>query len=107
MQLRALIELSGYCETRNQFLRCCMNIFHLSACNKNFLRIFCPAFAEQNIRMKDNEKNSEYRFNFFESFAPVFALQDIETFALGFIDVNQGLCHWSIIIKNCANSIEI
>ena len=38
MQLRALIELSGYCETRNPFLRCCINMFHSSPCNKNFLK---------------------------------------------------------------------
>jgi len=30
------------------------------------------------------------------------SLLNTETFALGFIDVNQGHCHWSMIIKNYA-----
>ena len=39
----------------------------------------------------------------FKFFASVFILMNTETFALGFIDVNQGRSHWSMIIKNCAN----
>ena len=52
--------------------------------------------------MKDNERNSEYGFNHLNLFSSVFILQNTETFALGFIDVNQGYCHWSMIIKNYA-----
>jgi len=36
MQLRALIELSGYCETRNQFLWLCTKYF--SPCSKIFFK---------------------------------------------------------------------
>jgi len=35
---------------------------------QNFLTIFCPAFAGQNIRMKDNERNSEYGLNYLNLF---------------------------------------
>ena len=50
--------------------------------------------------MKDNERNSKYGFNYLNLFA---FLPDTETFVLGFLDVNQGLRRWSMIIKNCAN----
>ncbi|HEX6171576.1 MAG TPA: hypothetical protein VFZ33_17950 [Chitinophagaceae bacterium] len=53
--------------------------------------------------MKDNERNSEYGLNFFESFVSAFNLVDTETFDLGFMILTAGLCHWSMIIKNCAN----
>jgi len=53
--------------------------------------------------MKDNERNSEYGFNYLNLFSSVFILQDTKTLALDFIDVNQRLGHRSIITKNCAN----
>ena len=59
--------------------------------------------ARQNIRMKDNERNSEYGFNYLNLLLPYLLYLNTETFALGFIDVNLRLCHWSMIIKNCAN----
>ena len=87
MQLRALIELSGYCETRNSFCtgRCIKYLY--SVPGNKFFRVFCPALAGQNTRMKDNERNSEYGLNFFVS---AFTLPDTETFDSGFIDVNHG-----------------
>ena len=105
MQLRALIELSGYCQTRTNFCNQPRIKYFSLIINtqKNFLEIFCPAFAGQNIRMKDNERNSEYGFNHLYLFSSVFILQNTKTLALGFIDVNQGLGHRSMITKNCAN----
>ena len=70
---------------------------------QNFFKIFCPAIAGQNIRMKDNERNSEYGFNYLNLFLVYLFLLNTETSALGFTDVNQGLGHRSIITKNCAN----
>lgn len=77
MQLRALIELSGYCETRNQFLHQRVHktfspissntdlVFLIITMRKIFLRIFCPDLSGQNIyRMKDNERIFRYGFNY-------------------------------------------
>jgi hypothetical protein len=55
--------------------------------------------------MKDNDKNSEYGLNYFETFCFCFCiyLPETEAIAFGFIGVNQRLRHWSMITKNCAN----
>ena len=103
MQLRALIELSGYCQTRTNFCnQARIKHFSLITLQQNFLKIFCPTFAGQNIRMKDNERNSKYGFNYL-SFSSVFILQKYRNIGFRFIDVNQGLGHRSMITKHCAN----